>query len=191
MTGATPDVRPVIVIFGAAVRPDGQPSRTLRVRVEAALALGTRLEHALYLPTGGIGHFGDAEAVVMARLLREAGVAEADIRPEPTAHDTVSSVRAVRRMLLALRGTAHCRGMAHFHGMTHCRGMTYVATSAYHLPRCVVLLWLAGVAARACPPPPALAAAAWRKRWWWRLREVPALPWDAAFVVWLRVTGRI
>ena len=173
MPGATSHKRSAIVIFGAAVRPDGAPSRTLRVRVEAALALGARLERPLYLPTGGIGRFGDAEAAVMARLLRAAGVAESDIRPEPTAHDTVSSVRAVRRMLADHRGPVHA------------------ATSAYHLPRCVVLLWLAGLTARPCPPPPALAAAAWRKRWWWRLREVPALPWDAAFVVWLRVTGRI
>ena len=58
--------RPAIVIFGAAVRPEGAPSRTLRVRVEAALALGARLESPLYLPTGGIGRFGDAEAAVMA-----------------------------------------------------------------------------------------------------------------------------
>lgn len=173
MTGATPDARPVVVIFGAAVRPDGLPSRTLSARVEAARAFGARLERPIYLPTGGVGRFGDAEAAVMMRLLRAAGVAEADIRPEPTAHDTVSSVRAVRRML---------RGH---------RGPVYAATSAYHLPRCVVLLRLAGLAARPCPPPPALAAAAWRKRWWWRLREMPALPWDAAFVVWLRVTGRI
>ncbi len=171
MTSATP--RPAIVIFGAAVRPDGAPSRTLRVRVEAALALGARLERPLYLPTGGVGRFGEAEATVMARLLRQAGVAEADIRLEPTAHDTVSSVRAIRNML-----------------KDH-HGPVYAATSAYHLPRCVVLLRLAGLAARACPPPPALAAAAWRKRWWWRLREVPALPWDAAFVLFLRFAGRI
>ena len=173
MTGATPDTRPVVVIFGAAVRPDGQPSRTLRVRVEAALALGALLDRPIYLPTGGVGRFGDAEAAVMTRLLRAAGVAEADIRPEPTAHDTVSSVRAVRKILIG-------------HG-----GPVYAASSAYHLPRCVVLLRLAGIHARPCPPPPALAAALWRKRWWWRMREVPALPWDAAFVVWLRIKGKI
>ena len=171
MTDATP--RPAIVIFGAAVRPDGLPSRTLRRRVEAALALGRRLQHPLYLPTGGVGRFGPAEAHVMAGVLRAAGVADADIRPEPTAHDTVSSVRAVRRML---------------HGH---RGPVYAATSAYHLPRCVLLLRLAGLPARPCPPPPALAAAQWRKRWWWRLREIPAVPWDAAFVLLLRVSGRL
>jgi uncharacterized SAM-binding protein YcdF (DUF218 family) len=165
--------RPVIVIFGAAVRPDGQPSRTLRLRVEAAAAFGRTLRRPLYVPTGGVGRFGEAEAVVMARLLRELGVADADIRPEPTAHDTVSSVRAVRRMLAGQPGPV------------------FAATSAYHLVRCVVLLRLAGLQARPCPPPPALAAARWRKRWWWRLREVPAVPWDAAFVLLLRLAGRL
>ena len=165
--------RPVIVIFGAAVRPDGEPSRTLRLRVEAAAAFGRGLARPLYIPTGGVGRFGDAEAAVMARLLRELGVPGPDIRPEPTAHDTVSSVRAVRRML-----AGHA-------------GPVFVATSAYHLVRCVLLLRLAGLGARPCPPPPALAAAHWRKRWWWRLREVPAVPWDGAFVLLLRLAGRL
>lgn len=165
--------RPAIVIFGAAVRPDGRPSRTLRLRVEAAAAFGRGLDRPVYLPTGGVGRFGAAEAEVMAGLLRDLGVRAADIRPEPTAHDTVSSVRAVRRMLAGHRGAV------------------FAATSAYHLPRCVVLLRLAGMRAGACPPPPALAAAHWRKRWWWRLREVPAVPWDAAFVLLLRLAGRL
>ena len=166
-------LRPVVVIFGAAVRPDGGPSGALRMRVAAALALGARLEGAVYLPTGGVGRFGAAEGEVMAGLLRAGGVAEGNIRVEATAHDTVSSVRAVRRML-----GGHL-------------GAVYAATSAYHLPRCVVLLRLAGVAARPCPPPPGWAASGWRRRWWWRLREVAALPWDAGFVVWLRVVGRL
>ena len=175
MPGAMADAmdRPVIVIFGAAVRPDGQPSRTLRLRVEAAAAFGCGLARPLYVPTGGVGRFGEAEAVVMARLLEALGVAGADIRPEPTAHDTVSSVRAVRRML-----AGHA-------------GPVFAASSAYHLARCVILLRLAGLRAFPCPPPPALAAARWRKRWWWRLREVPAVPWDAAFVLLLRLAGRL
>ena len=43
----------VIVIFGAAVRPGGRPSTTLRRRVEAAAAFGSRLAAPLFLPTGG------------------------------------------------------------------------------------------------------------------------------------------
>jgi uncharacterized SAM-binding protein YcdF (DUF218 family) len=69
------------------------------------------------------------------------------------------------------------------------RGPVYAATSAYHLPRCVALLRLAGLRARPAPPPPWPAAQAWRRRWYWRLREAAALPVDAAMVLWLRATG--
>jgi uncharacterized SAM-binding protein YcdF (DUF218 family) len=166
---------PAIVIFGAAVRPDGQPSGTLRRRVEAAAVFGRRSADPLYVPTGAAGRFGDAEAVVMARLLERLGVSRSRILREESGTDTLSSVRAVRRLLLA-------RGHA---------GPVYVATSAYHLPRCVLLLRLAGLAARACPPPPHPAARRFGPRWYWRLREALALPYDAALVMWLRVAGRL
>src|ERR1700727_549370 len=48
-----------IVIFGAAVRPDGGPSGTLRNRVAAAARLGSRFKRPLFIPTGGEGRFGD------------------------------------------------------------------------------------------------------------------------------------
>lgn len=160
-----------IVIFGAAVRPDGTPSGTLRHRVEAAAQFGEALPAPpLYLPTGAPGRHGEAESTVMARLLREGfGVPAGRIREEPTGTDTLSSARAVAAML---------RGHA---------GPVFAATSAYHLPRCVLLLRLAGLGARAVPPPTAPAATAWRKRWWWRLREAPALPYDAILMLWHRV----
>jgi uncharacterized SAM-binding protein YcdF (DUF218 family) len=167
--------RPAIVIFGAAVRPDGTPSRALRLRVEAALAFAARHPDALYVPTGGLGDHPPTEAAVMAALLRAAGVAPSRILAETTGTDTLSSVLAVRRLLLA---AGH-------------RGVVFAATSAYHLPRCVLLLRLAGLSARVCPPPPWPAATRWRRRWYWRLREVPALPWDAALLLWLRVTRRL
>jgi uncharacterized SAM-binding protein YcdF (DUF218 family) len=166
---------PAIVIFGAAVRPGGGPSGALRLRVEGALAFGARHPGALYVPTGGLGTHPPAEAAVMAGMLRAGGVAAGHILIEDTGTDTLSSVRAVRRTLLA---AGH-------------RGPVYAATSVYHLPRCVLLLRLAGFTARACPPPPWPAATGWRKRWYWRLREVPAVPFDAALVLWLRATGRL
>lgn len=164
---------PAIVIFGAAVRPDGSPSTTLRRRVEAAVACGRGLDGALYVPTGGVGRYGPAEADVMARLLRGLGIGEEAILREPTGTDTLSSVRAVRRLL---------RGW---------NGPVLAATSAYHLPRCVLLLRLAGLPARACPPPPWPAARSLRNRWYWRLREVFALPFDAALLLALRLAGRV
>ena len=88
-----------IVIFGAAVRPDGSPSGTLRNRVAAAARFGRRFDRPLFIPTGGKGRFGDPEATVMARLLRESGFTDAAILQELTGTDTLSSVRALRSAL--------------------------------------------------------------------------------------------
>lgn len=163
-----------IVIFGAAVRSDGKPSDTLRRRVEAALDHARGRPDVWFIPTGGVGRHGPSEASVMASLLRESGVPDNRILLEETARDTLSSVLAVKRL-------------ARRHGL----GDTILAaTSAYHLPRCLILLCLAGMAARPCPPPPALAAASAWKRWYWRLREIPAIPYDSALMLWHRVRGR-
>ncbi len=148
----------IIIIFGAAVLPDGSPSATLRSRVAAALRWAARLDDAVFLPTGGVGRHGPAEAVVMARLLREAGVAPERILIEPTARNTMASANACARML---------RG----HG-----GRVFAASSLYHLPRCLMLLRLAGIHARACPPPP--ASGSFTRRWYMRMRELAALPVD-------------
>jgi uncharacterized SAM-binding protein YcdF (DUF218 family) len=159
----------IIVIFGAGVRHGGRPSATLRHRVVAAIALGNRLTHPRFIPTGAEGRHGPAEAVVMATLLRDAGFSDAQIIREETGTDTLSSVLAVRAILRTLPP-----------------GPVYACSSAYHLPRCRLLLRLAGINAQRCPPHPAPAASNPVKRWYWRLREVPALPYDAALMLWHR-----
>jgi vancomycin permeability regulator SanA len=165
-----PDV--IIVIFGAAVRPDGEPSQALRDRVDAAVRFGAGFVRPLFIPSGAKGRYGDAEATVMGRRLMAAGFPASAIREETTGTDTLSSVRAVVRMV---------RG----------RSAVYACSNAYHLPRCLVLLWIAGVRARACPPPPVPAGVGRWRQWYWRLREVPALPYDVLLMVWLRVTGQV
>ena len=163
----------MILIFGAAVGPGGQPSTTLRRRVEAALACARNDPEAGFIPTGGVGRYGPSEASVMARLLMESGVRADKILLEETGNDTLSSVRAIRRIL-----REHPPA-----------GRVMVATSGYHLPRCLTLLCLAGMAATPCPPPKAAESAL--SRWFWRLREVPALPYDAALVLWWRLLRRL
>ena len=160
MTGA-------IVIFGAAVRADGRPSETMRRRVSAAVTLGEELPpDTVFVPTGGKGRHGPAESAVMAKLLRDWGIDPARILEEPTGTDTLSSARAVVALLRGRAAVAH------------------PVSSRYHLPRCALLLRLLGLrvgrggAAQAGP-----GFAEWR----WRLREVPALPYDAALAVWHRV----
>jgi len=164
-----------ILIFGAAVRSDGKPSATLRRRVEAALAAAKGYPDVRFIPTGAVGRFGPSEASVMAALLRKSGVRSEKIVLEETGRDTWSSVRAIYRLLREQGPFEH----------------VMVATSGYHLPRCVTLLCLLGIPAKPCPPPPESASDNWLKRWYWRLREVPALPYDAALAIWSRLTGRL
>jgi len=168
--------RHAIVIYGAAVRPGGLPSDAMRHRVEAALRLGATLDTPLYVPTGGVGRNPPAEAAVMARMLREAGVAERQILVEPTGRNTLRSTLASAR-LLRERG--------------HGSAAVFAATSAYHLPRTVLLLRLAGLDAHPCPPPPGAASARFLPRWRWRLREAAALPVDAVWLGALRLLGRV
>ncbi len=158
-------VTPVIIIFGAAIRPNGAPSGALRKRIDAALATGRRLDDPLYMPTGGQGRFGPPEAQVMADHLVAAGVDPARIRPEQTGRNTIRSAIACAALL----------------GRT--RAPIYVATSRYHLVRCVVLLRLAGLRARPGIVPAGPASRRWPQRWYWRLREVPAVPVDVAVML--------
>ena len=160
-----------IIIFGAAVRPDGSASPTLRRRVEAAARFGARLPAPLFIPTGAKGRFGAAESTVMAGLLRQSGVPAARILEEPTGTDTLSSALACVA-LLRRRGHA---------------GPVFAATSRFHLPRCLLILRLSGVPARPVPIGGSRGTAGWAKRWYWRLREVPAIPYDAGLAIWHRL----
>ncbi len=164
---------PTIIIFGAAVRPDGSPSGAMRTRVEAALATARDLPDPMFMPTGGQGRFGRPEAELMADLLEAGGVRRGRIVIEPTGRNTIRSVQACRRLL----------------GRT--RADIYVATSGYHMPRCVLLLRLAGLRARPGRLPPTTASRNAAKRWFWRLRELPAIPVDGALMVLLRLRGRL
>ncbi len=162
-----------MIFFGAAVRPGGRPSGTLRRRVDAAAAFGARFANPLYVPTGGVGRHGPSEAFVMAGLLADKGVLSTRILLEETGTDTLSSARAVVRLL-----RAHCPGTP-----------VYVATSGYHSRRAAGCCCAspASLQARAPPPPPA------ENRWQrWVLAAAGGAgdSYDAALAVALRVGGR-
>lgn len=165
---------PAIVIFGAAVRPDGNASGTLRRRVQAAIAFSCGFSMPLFIATGGVGRHPPAEALVMQKLLIGHGVPAEQILTEETGTDTLSSARAVAHILKSRRHTGQVR----------------VATSAYHMPRCLLLFRLLGIPARACPPPRATSRK-FLMRWYWRLREIPAVPYDVAALIAMRLAGRL
>lgn len=168
------DYRRAIVIFGAPGRPGGRASRAMRQRVNSAHAIGRKLRHPIYIPTGA-GSTEPSEAEVMRRLLLRRGIADESIMLEETARDTLASVRAVHRLL-----RRHAIG-----------GTVYAATSGFHLPRCLLLLRLAGLKARPCPAPRGRATSKRWKQWLWRAREVAALPYDAALLLGLRLLRKL
>lgn len=162
--------QPYIVIFGAAVRPDGSPSGALYDRVGAAARFGRRLlPPPFYIVTGAQGRYGPPEAEVMADLLIQRGVDPERIILEPTGVNTFRSAVAVTEMLRGVPSTV------------------YVTTSGYHLARCVLLLGFAGLDVHRAPPPVGPASSRIIRRWWWRLRELPAIPIDVALMLLYRL----
>ena len=161
--------QPYIVVFGAAVRPDGSPSGALRDRVGAAARFGRRLlPQPIYIVTGAQGRYGPPEAEIMAELLLQRGIHPDYIVIEPAGTNTLRSAIAVANLL-------HERP-----------GPVYAATSGYHMPRCVLLLGLAGLDAHRSPPAIGPASSRLFRNIWWRIREFPAIPIDALLMVWHR-----
>lgn len=169
-----------IVIFGAAVRADGSASGSLRRRCENAARHGAGSGDALrdgpfFVPTGGVGRHGPAEALVMRDILLQMDIAAARILPETEARDTLESVRLCTR-LLRRRPDVSC---------------VLVATSSYHRLRCTWLFRLAGFACQALPTAsdrPYLGAAKWLR---YVLKEMLAIPWDAALLLLHRISRTI
>lgn len=69
MTNPNPIGQTLIVVFGAAVRPDGSASPTLARRIGYAAAAAQASPGAHLFLSGGIGDYPPSEAAVMVRLL--------------------------------------------------------------------------------------------------------------------------
>ena len=166
-----PAMTDCIVIFGAAVRDDGTASGSLRRRCENAVRYGgTGSEGALYLASGGVGRYGPAEAQVMQGLLFGLGVAAPRILLEDQARDTLQSVRYCSRLLRRRGGI----------------GRVLVSTSSYHRLRCTWLFRLAGFDSLALPADSDRPHLGWAKWLRYVAKELIALPWDAAWLLWHR-----
>lgn len=160
-----------IVVFGFPARPDGTPTPELARRIAAAARAARRFPAARLLLSGGPARDSPAEAQVMAARLRRHGIAPGRIVEDRAARDTMDTVRTAARLIP--RGTP-----------------VLAVTSAYHLPRCVALLRIAGLAARGLGATPGRRVPR-AGRLYWRLREIPALAWDIALALWLRGLGRL
>jgi uncharacterized SAM-binding protein YcdF (DUF218 family) len=163
------------VIFGAAVRADGTPSGSLIRRTEGALALAKDVRPRMFLATGGVGRYGPAEAYVIRDLLLAADTQQQEILIEDQAKDTLQSILFCHVIL---------RSRADVELLMPC-------SSGYHNPRCALLFRMLGYRVRIGRMPPDLPhIGPWK---WGRyvLKEILALPYDAALLLFYRVTDRL
>lgn len=154
---------PLIVIFGAAVRPDGQASRALLRRIGYGFDAAQAHPESPLLCSGGVGRHGPSEASLMLQVLLERGLPRERLIPDEESLDTLQTVAVAGRL-------ARARG-----------GAPIVAVSdAYHLPRIGLMFRTLGVAARPWRAPPPDSDLGHHVRM--ALREIPAIPYDVALV---------
>jgi uncharacterized SAM-binding protein YcdF (DUF218 family) len=156
---STPAAYDVIVVLGAAVWPDEQPSPALQGRILHAVDLLQRGYAAYLLVTGGVGKYPPAEAAVMQRLAVAHGIPPQHVLCEAQATSTFESA------LL-------CCDMLRQRGWSR----VLLVTDRYHLPRALFAFWSCGLhaAGSAAPGKPARRL---RRRWYYYCREGLALPW--------------
>jgi uncharacterized SAM-binding protein YcdF (DUF218 family) len=162
-----------LIVFGAAIRPDGSPSGTLRRRIRAAAGMAGQARRLRYLVTGGLVRHPPAEALVMRRLLMEMGVAEDRILVEDRARNTRQSA-SLCAAILRRQGDV---------------GEVLLCSSRYHLPRCRMLLRLNGIRCRGAAASDDAAALGTRRYAYSWLRELAAMPFDALLVLLRRLSG--
>lgn len=155
----------LIVLFGAAVRPDGSPSPTLRRRIGYARRAAQFDETAHVLCSGAVGKHGRSEASVMVEHLRD-HVAPTRLLIDEVSTDTFDSVVAAARLV-------HAKAYS---------GCTIISDS-YHLPRIALMFRILGVSAKAGPIATGRQGAPVRHWLWMRIREAMATPYDAAITL--------
>ncbi len=174
MRGSALERRDVLLVFGAAIRDSGKPSPALRRRLEAAVEAGKRARDPIYIVSGAAAGGGPPEALVMRQTLLEHGVPDAAIHPDTLSRDTLEQAR---RFAAILDGLAR-------------PGRVVVCTSAFHQPRCRLLLRMLGFRTEGTPMPDERASMGMRGWLYYVLRECAATIWDTVLLAGLMAAGR-
>jgi uncharacterized SAM-binding protein YcdF (DUF218 family) len=160
----------VIIVLGAAVWPNGQPSPALRLRVAHAVQALRADQGRRLLMTGGMGKHPPAEAHLMRQLALDAGVTTSCILVEDRATSTLQS---------ALR----CSRILRQHGWS----TALIVTDRYHLRRALLVFRSLGIQVCGSAPPSRRYSRKRWKRWFYRVRELFALAWYALLVTGLKI----
>jgi uncharacterized SAM-binding protein YcdF (DUF218 family) len=156
----------VVVILGAAVRPDGAPSSALARRIAGGHAMALRHPEAPVFCSGAAGRHGPSEASVMARLLTARGIAADRLVLDEASRDTLQTVAAAS-LFVRERGLAG----------------VIVCSDSYHVPRARLIFALLGVMSRSGPVRSGLRETGFGYWLWMRLREALAIPYDGAITL--------
>ena len=150
---------PLIVIFGAAINRNGEPSGALLRRISYGLEAAREYPAAPVLCSGGRVRTGDSEASIMARRLQSDGIAPERLILDEASLNTRQNVDAA----------VHWAGRGG-------HGVIVICSDACHLPRIRMLFGLRGIEARRGPVPVGPGAAPLSQWIVMSLRECVAIP---------------
>lgn len=152
--------RRLIVLFGAGVRRDGEPSPALRRRIFYAAGAAAADPAADLFLTGARGRYGPSEASVMYRALSTT-INPLRLHLDEESTDTLTQVRAAAAFARAGNYTEIA-----------------IATDRYHQPRVRILFAMERLASHPVTFARDLRPTLKRYRLKMRLREAAAIPYD-------------
>lgn len=141
-----------IIVLGAQVRPDGELSLQLQLRLEAALESYQKNPRLLIVCGAKGSNEPLPEGEAMKKWLLEKGVPEEDILAEIHSYNTYENIENARALL-----------------PEHAKSVT-VVTSDYHLPRALAISSDEGLQAEG-------VAAPTQKEWWIKNHGREVLAW--------------
>ena len=154
-------VHSYVIIFGAAVNPNGEPSGALKRRLDSALAM--KRPSTFFIVSGGIGKNKTvSEAEVMKSMLSNSGIKEENILMDEESIDTLASVVNCTAILKARKDYRE----------------VIICTDRYHIPRCRWLFLLFSISTKYQPVLSGLQANGIARWVYYYLREAAAIPYD-------------
>ena len=151
-----------LIIMGARVRNNGEPSGAMTRRVDSAVLSGVKKPDTIFLVTGGIGESGFSEAETMKNMLLKSGIPEQNILLEGESTNTILSVKYCTRILKNRNDIE----------------TIYIISDIYHIPRCRWLFLLFGIKTKSLPVISGLKTNGMIKWIYYYIREIAALPFD-------------
>lgn len=152
----------LIVLLGAALRPDGGPSGAMLRRLDKARRLADEHPDARIFCSGAAAHGGPSEADVMADWLTAAGVDASRLHLDRASRDTFQTAVAAARFARDSRAKE-----------------VLACTCSFHAPRTRMIFALLGSRVGDASAQAGVRAMGRGKWLQMRLREAVAIPYDA------------